>query len=362
VESLGAKLRTAREARELDYEQVSRDTNIAIRYLEALETEKFDSFPGEPYIIGFLKTYGAYLDFDSHELISLYRALKIQEQPVPMEQLLKRPSPAPKIILITLIVLAVLAGGGGGTYYFLTRPEKPPVEAPVGRSAVEYTMSGNMLERRLYPGDTILVSVENTRYKLELGSLSDTVTIRTPGGLERLELGQSVFVNLSAADTIQITAADFVKNNAEMGALIRVELDTFPATIVETVAETETYTETSVSQTASTVIFSSPNAYPFTLQSNFQGYCLFRWEILFERDRRERNEQYFQRADELNIQAQNGIRIWASNAQAAKFQVIGGGRTVSVELGGAGEVVVADIRWLRDDDNRYRLVLVRLDT
>ena len=89
---------------------------------------------------------------------------------------------------------------------------------------------------------------------------------------------------------------------------------------------------------------------------------MFRWEILFERDRRDRNERYFQRSDELNIQAQNGIRIWASNAQAAKFQVIGGGRTVPVELGGAGEVVVTDIRWVRDEDNRYRLIIARLET
>jgi hypothetical protein len=122
-----------------------------------------------------------------------------------------------------------------------------------------------------------------------------------------------------------------------------------------------TETVSSAGSVSATVIPSSPNAYPFTLQLNFQGYCMFRWEILNERDRRDRNERYFQRSDELNIQAQNGIRIWTSNAQAARFQVIGGGRTFPVELGAAGEVVVADIRWVRDDDNRYRLLLVRLE-
>jgi hypothetical protein len=50
-----------------------------------------------------------------------------------------------------------------------------------------------------------------------------------------------------------------------------------------------------------------------------------------------------------------------SNATAVKLQVIGGGRTVAVDLGSAGEVVVADIRWARDDDGRYRLVLTRLE-
>jgi hypothetical protein len=44
------------------------------------------------------------------------------------------------------------------------------------------------------------------------------------------------------------------------------------------------------------------------------------------------------------------------------LQVIGGGRTVPVEIGGAGEVVVVDVRWVRDEDNRFRLIVVRLET
>jgi hypothetical protein len=109
------------------------------------------------------------------------------------------------------------------------------------------------------------------------------------------------------------------------------------------------------------VILSTTGAFPFTLQAVFQGYCLFRHEILFERDRQGRNEQYYQRSDEINITAQNGIRLGISNAQAVKLQVIGAGRTVPFEAGGAGEVVAADLRWVRDDENRYRLVLLRLE-
>ncbi|MCL2556988.1 MAG: helix-turn-helix domain-containing protein, partial [Treponema sp.] len=109
--------------------------------------------------------------------------------------------------------------------------------------------------------------------------------------------------------------------------------------------------------------FSSPNAYPFTLQANFVGSGIFRWEVLFEPARRERNERFFQRLDELTVaQVHNGVRIWASNAQAARLQVTGGGRTVPVEIGGPGEVVVADIRWIRGEDSLFRLVVARLET
>ena len=183
-----------------------------------------------------------------------------------------------------------------------------------------------------------------------------------------LDLSQEANIDLNSdgMPELRITVADFAKNNADMGALIHFTLTDSLSLDMEGLRDiTET---TNTSSTIITTILPVPNtsvyssAFPFTLQVNFQGYCMFRWEILSERDRAGTNQQYFQRNDELNIQAQNGIRIWTSNAQAARFQVIGGGRTVPVEIGTAGEVVVTDIRWVRDDDNRFRLVLVRLET
>jgi cytoskeletal protein RodZ len=366
VESLGAKLKTARELKGFNFDQVSRETNIAGRYLEALEAENFSGFPGEPYIIGFLRNYGEYLGLDVQELLSLYRALKIQEQPVPVEQLLKSPSPLPRILITVLVVFAALAAAGGGVWLFINRPRKEPAQAPAGRAASEFVMNADSLERRFYRGDSILVPLGTNQYKLELSNLGEALTVTTPSGAMVLDLSQKVNVDLDSdgIPDLQITAADFVKNNSAAGALLRFEMNHAlafdpPPAVLDGLVSPDSG---AAALTGATVIFSSPSAYPFTLQSVFQGYCMFRWEILFERDRRDRNEQYFQRSDELNIQAQNGIRIWASNAQAAKLQVIGGGRTVPLELGGAGEVVVADIRWVRDDENRYRLVLARLET
>jgi cytoskeletal protein RodZ len=367
VESLGEKLRTAREEKNLNYDQVSRDTNIAVRYLEALETENFSGFPGEPYIIGFLRNYGAYLELNVQELLSLYRAFRIQEQPVPVEQLLKLPSKAPKILLTIAIILIILGAGGGAYYYFFARPERPAVNVPVSRAPAEYAMNSSSLERRIYKGDSILVPVETSQYKLELANLGEAVTIRTPAGPVILDLGQEANVDLNSngIPDLHIMVIDFEKTNADMGVLLRFDTASTMAAadpVPETAGQIPVEAITAAGLANTRIILSSPNPYPFTLESQFQGYCMFRWEILFERDRRDRNERYFQRSDELNIQAQNGIRIWTSNAQAAKFQVIGGGQTVPVELGVPGEVVVADIRWIRDEDNRYRLVLVRLET
>jgi cytoskeletal protein RodZ len=363
VESLGDILKAAREKKGYSHDYASRETNISGRYILALEQEDFSCFPGEPYILGFLKIYGAFLDLNAGELLSLYRAHKIQEQTVPIDQLIKGPPQLPRILGIIFIVLAVLGIAGAGVWFFLNRPKQPSTEFPAVRNPVEYPMNTGIFERRFYPGDTILVSLEGNDYKLVLTGLGETVSITTPLGVNILDMGQDTQLDLTGTGQpdLKISLADFSKNNANAGALLRFELESYPEVVsVPEITVSEISARTPGLQGAQ-VIFNSSNAYPFTLQALFQGYCLFRWEIIAERDRQGRNEQYFQRSDERSIQAQNGIRIGLSNATAVKLQIIGGGRTVPLELGIAGEVVVADIRWVRDEDNRFRLVLLRLD-
>jgi len=359
VESLGNKLKNVREAKGLSYEYVSQETNISSRYLEALEREDFSPFPGEPYVLGFLKNYGEYLGISTEELQSLYRSIKLRDQPVPVEELLRNPSPVPKILKVLAVCLAVLLLGAAVAYFILRFPFKTETAPPPERAASEYLLNTDFLERRFYPGDSILVSDGNDTYKLVFSSISDAVTINTPRGPVMLDLGQEVTVDLNSngSEDLRIIAADFVKNDAQAGALLRFEQEVPPQTVTPSVIPMETLGPAREAIN----ILSSSGAFPFTLQAVFQGYCLFRYEVLFERDRQGRNELYYQRSDELNIYAQNGIRLGISNAQAVKLQVIGAGRTVPFEAGGAGEVVAADLRWVRDDESHYRLVLLRLE-
>jgi len=364
MESLGEKFKDARNEKGLTLDQVSRETNISIRYLEAMETENFAVFPSEPYVIGFLKNYSGYLELDVQKIISLYRALRIQEQPVPVEQLLKKPPKLPGFIIPVFFILLVLGAGGYGIYKLIINWQNAPVQnTPAARRPVEYMMEGNSMEKRLYRNDTVLIAVDSETYKLELYNLGETVTIRTPGGSRSLDLGQESIVDLNndGISELRIIVTDFAKNNADMGALLHFIL-TDSVVYAGFDIDPNSGAAVPVSTTSSvTIIPSSVSAYPFTLQVVFQGYCMFRWEILNERDRTGTNQRYFQRGEPLDIQAQNGIRIWSSSAQAARFQVIGGGRTYPMEIGAAGEVVVTEIRWVRDEDGRYRLILMRLE-
>ena len=84
--AIGEQLRTAREARGLTIDYVADETNIAKRYIAAMEDEDFSVFPGEPYIIGFLRNYAEYLGLESASIVQAFRGIRIQEQPVPIQE------------------------------------------------------------------------------------------------------------------------------------------------------------------------------------------------------------------------------------------------------------------------------------
>ena len=355
VESLGDKLRSTREAKGYSYEYVVRETNIARRYLEALESEAFSKFPGEPYLLGFLRNYGEYLGLDVEELLSLYRAIKIQEQPVPVEQLLKSPRTFPKWLLALIIGAGILLAGGGAAYFVFVKAPAEPVQTNIVQLPMEYVLEGSFLERRFYKGDTILVPVAEEQYRIELRSMDDPLTIITPGGSVQLDLSSDTDVDLNGdgiAD-MRVTLSDYDNKSPNAGALIRFDISF--NSVPDYAINSGNITEAAVQ--SGTVIFTSTNTYPFTLEIQFQSYCMFRWEL----DRRERTERYFSRGERLSIPVMNTIRIWTSNATAVAIELNGAGRTVPLNLGIAGEVVVIDLRWLRDNDGRFRLTQYRLE-
>ncbi|GAB1482384.1 helix-turn-helix domain-containing protein [Treponema sp.] len=373
MESLGEKLKAARERKACTFDQISRDTNIARRYLEALENEDFSQFPGEPYLLGFLRNYSDYLGLESQDLISLYKNLKIQEQPIPVEQLLGEPHRAPSKVLLAAAALVLIALLATGAFFVLGRPSSSSPSAATERKLVEYKLDSGFLEKRLYLGDSILVSLGGELFKVSLAKLGEQVSLSSPGGALNLELGQEGALDLNgdSQTDLKVFIADLFKNEPAKGVALRFELSS-PALPQNTALDEGSgelagvlvksdiagIAETPIpSATGSPILLSSPNPYPFTLQATFKGYCMFRWES----DRKEREERYFHKAEILNVQSQNGIRLWISNASAVKLQVIGGGKTVDLELGGAGEIVVTDLKWVKDADGRFKLTTVRLD-
>lgn len=86
-QSLGQYLKAIREQRNLSIDEAARETNIAKRYIEALENDQYGFFPAEMYVTGFLSAYCEILELDRDAVLAMYTKAVSKEQEVPLEQL-----------------------------------------------------------------------------------------------------------------------------------------------------------------------------------------------------------------------------------------------------------------------------------
>ena len=70
--NFGETLKRERELREISLRQVSEATKIALRYLEALEENRFDALPGVLFNKGFIRAYSAYIGLDGEAMVDSY--------------------------------------------------------------------------------------------------------------------------------------------------------------------------------------------------------------------------------------------------------------------------------------------------
>lgn len=87
---IGPALRRARRSRGKSLEEASRETRIRAEYLNALEGERFESFRGDVYVRGFLRSYSSYLGLDADRVLAVYN--RHFGEPAPT---LPDPEPAP---------------------------------------------------------------------------------------------------------------------------------------------------------------------------------------------------------------------------------------------------------------------------
>lgn len=382
MEALGKKLKEARLSRNLDLDQISRETNITRRYLEALEDEDFTVFPGEPYLLGFLRNYAEYLGLNSTELLSLYKNFRIQEAPVPLHDLMPRRTFADRIfasgrmyrVLAVAAILIVLAGlvlGGialGRRIYSLASGSNDAVET---RQPVTHDVVKDGFRDRVYAGDSLTIHTDSGIFRIGIEETAPSLRLETPTGSRIIDLGQDLTIDLSGDDIpdIRVFVADLFKNDPTRGADIHVTTGGELAGVTAEAGnepveeagagdvEVASGRESSPSS-GSQVLFEGGSAYPVTMTATFRGYCLFRHEA----DRTNREERYYQKSEQLTIQAKNGIRIWASNGNSVKIQMIAGGKTVDLPLSRPGEVIVRDLKWIRDDETgRFKFMVLDID-
>ena len=70
--TIGEQLRLAREGRGIPLREISDQTRISVRYLEAIETDDFKRLPGGIFNRSFVRAYARYVGYDEKEALEAY--------------------------------------------------------------------------------------------------------------------------------------------------------------------------------------------------------------------------------------------------------------------------------------------------
>jgi cytoskeletal protein RodZ len=70
--SFGAWLRRQREMREIDLHEIAERTKISLRYLQAMEQDRFELLPAPVFARGFLREYAKYVGLSPDEVVNYY--------------------------------------------------------------------------------------------------------------------------------------------------------------------------------------------------------------------------------------------------------------------------------------------------
>lgn len=78
--SFGEWLRRQREMREISIRDIAERTKISLRYLEAMEADRFDLLPAPIFAKGFLREYARYVGLSPDEVVNHYLAVHQPEE------------------------------------------------------------------------------------------------------------------------------------------------------------------------------------------------------------------------------------------------------------------------------------------
>jgi len=121
-ETIGERLRLAREERGVPLREVADQTRISIHYLEAIEANEFSRLPGGIFNRSFLKAYARYVKVDEKEALEGYtrlmRALGDTGEEVastPYHPKVYTDTPATRspilTVVLAIVILAILTAG-----------------------------------------------------------------------------------------------------------------------------------------------------------------------------------------------------------------------------------------------------------
>ena len=385
MNQLGPLFRDARTRSGKTIDDAVRETKIAKKYLVAIENENFDVFPGETYLIGFIRNYSQFLGLDPDEMILKYRDYKIQEQPAPIEQLTAKPRYQKRYILIGIIFIIVVST----VLYILLSPSREGIEkreekrtkATAEKQEEPQVEEGILvfeeeeIIKDFSAGSIIEIPIKNMVYRLSIDTIGENLGF---------SIGDIPFT-LSTNERVEV---DFDRDGRKDILLRTNRLGEGTANItLKKIFKTESSDLTLGLETGETPASGSPEGPPEVViireddlfgdipvapKTGFQilsGYektdistgikAVSTAYLAYTADDEEEQEVLLRNGDELSFPAKEMMRLKVSNARGLSVQING----ISVTLGKGGETVAKVVRWYRDSDDSdlYHLIIDDLE-
>ncbi|NLT34702.1 MAG: helix-turn-helix domain-containing protein [Gaiellales bacterium] len=148
---IGNSLREARNRQGLSIRDAEDATKIRSKYLQAMEQDDFEVLPGPTFVMGFLRTYAAYLGLDADAVVEEYRNAYaphvLDAHRLPNAPLRSRPrQTGPRrsnyvvvavIALVVIIILAWVGWGNRRTGDTVTTVSRTTITATTGASGTD---------------------------------------------------------------------------------------------------------------------------------------------------------------------------------------------------------------------------------
>jgi cytoskeletal protein RodZ len=236
VGTFGSWLRQQRELREVSLREVADVTKISIRYLEALEQDRFDVLPAPVFAKGFLRQYATYVGLKPDDVVNSYLNA-LQEQEPQEEEPLRSDGRQTSWewasgLLLALLVVALLALVAFLAFYAERRRggadetpppiAAPPVEATPGPTSAAATpdapLDVPLLVTMEFTGDCWVEAVVDEGRRLS--------ELHVQGESLRIEAEQIVRLTLDRPDAvrIEVNGEDFEMPEASDEVVSQVEI------------------------------------------------------------------------------------------------------------------------------------------
>jgi cytoskeletal protein RodZ len=159
--TFGDTLKRERELRKISLREVSEATKIGLRYLEALEGNRFEQLPGGVFNKGFIRAYAKFIGLDGEALINTYLydvahrkapasdgnrhpALTIEDLPLPIPPVMakRKAGHAAPGRFVAMGLAAVLMIAAGAWLLVARRPATAPAVAEPREESAPTQMAG----------------------------------------------------------------------------------------------------------------------------------------------------------------------------------------------------------------------------